>query len=67
MGVKKERDKAKEEAQVARLAAFAVGDVREKMVGDLVRGFDDQSPNNWRRFWEFNKKSRRRATRAWLQ
>ena len=26
-----------------------------------------QSPNNWRRLWEENKKSRRRAVKAWLQ
>ena len=33
----KERDKAKEEAQVARLAAIVVGNVKEKIEGDLTR------------------------------
>ena len=32
-----EKDKAKEEAQVARLAAVALGDAREKLEGDLAR------------------------------
>ena len=30
-------------------------------------GSDDQSPNNWLCQWESNKKSRRRAIRAWLK
>ena len=67
MGMEKERDEAKEEAQVARLAAVALGDEWEKMEGDLARGFDDQSLNNWRHLWELNKKYRRQAARAWLQ
>ena len=33
----KERDKAKEEAHIARLAAIAAGDSKEKIEGDLVR------------------------------
>ena len=28
---------------------------------------EDQNPSNWRCLWEGNKKSRRRARRAWLQ
>ena len=36
-GAEKERDEAKEEAQVARLVAITVGDVRPKMEGDLAR------------------------------
>ena len=32
-----------------------------------LRGPDDQSLNNWRLLWESNKKSHRRAARAWLQ
>ena len=32
-----------------------------------IKGSEDQSPNNWRHLWEANKKSRRRAARAWLQ
>ena len=35
--MKKERDEAKEEAQVARLATVAMGDAREKLEGDLAR------------------------------
>ena len=31
------------------------------------RGSDNQGPNNWRRLWETNKKSRQRTTKAWLQ
>ena len=31
------------------------------------RGSENQGPNNWRRLWEANKKSRRWAVRAWLQ
>ena len=31
------------------------------------KGSDDQSPNNWSRMWEANKKSRQHAARAWLQ
>ena len=34
---KKERDKAKEKAQVAPLAAIVKGDAREKLEGDLAR------------------------------
>ena len=37
MGVEKKRDKVKEEAQVTRLAAVAVGDTRAKLEGDLAR------------------------------
>ena len=33
----------------------------------MLRGSDIQSPNNLRRLWEANKKSRQRAARAWLQ
>ena len=32
-----------------------------------ITGAEDQGPNNWRRMWESNKNSRRRATRAWFQ
>ena len=35
-GVEKERDKAKEEAQVARLATIVAGDAKAKMEGDLA-------------------------------
>ena len=35
--MRKKRDKAYEEAQVARLAAVVVGDTRAKMEGDLAR------------------------------
>ena len=36
-GVEKERDEANEEAQVAQLAAFVVGDEKAKGEGDLAR------------------------------
>ena len=37
VGAEKERDEAKEEAQVAQLAAVATSDAREKLEGDLAR------------------------------
>ena len=36
-GVEKEREEAKEEAQVAQLAVVVVGDAREKLEGDFAR------------------------------
>ena len=36
-GIEKKRDKAKEEAQVAWLAAIAAGDARAILEGDLAR------------------------------
>ena len=33
----------------------------------MLRGSDDQGPNNWRRLWESNKKSCLQAAKAWLQ
>ena len=35
MGVEKNRDEVKEEAQVARLAPVAAGDAKSKMEGDM--------------------------------
>ena len=40
MSAEKERDEAKEEAQVARLATVAVGDATAKTEGDLARVHD---------------------------
>ena len=37
MGAEKERDEAKEEAQVALLAVVTTGDARAKLEGDLAR------------------------------
>ena len=37
MGAEKERDEAKEEAQVARLATVTTGDARAKLEVDLAR------------------------------
>ena len=37
VGVEKERNEAKEEAQVARLAAVVAGDAKAKAEGDLAR------------------------------
>ena len=37
MGTVKERDEAKEEAQVTRLAAIVASDARAKLEGDLAR------------------------------
>ena len=43
VGAKKERDEAKEEAQVVRLTSVAAGDAKAKAEGDLARVRDEMA------------------------